>query len=204
MNHFRGRVLTIESDCSYAGHWWKQLQTFMDEQGVQPCGHSARDRGILIKVFTSCQSNEVPHRLLYSIRVRDNDKNKGTASVKASGFEVAHAQHIKVIDSTVITCNNKSIDELCTLNPGDRWHEVSVGDRIYKIRGKDHGRRAWHYILLVDDQDTIDKFVELTQGENYGKNTVNLEDYGKVLKSGWGEEPPNDVKEWIENYKETS
>ena len=34
MNHFRGRVLTIHSDCSYAGHWARQLQTFLDEQGV--------------------------------------------------------------------------------------------------------------------------------------------------------------------------
>ena len=201
MNNFRGGVLTIHSDCSYAGHWLKQFQTFMDEQGVQPCGHSARDRGILIKLYTSCQSNEVPHRLLYSIRANGNDKNKGMAYIERSGFEVVHAQHIKWIDSTYITCNNKSIDELCTLKPGDSWHKRSARERLRIVRGDDHGCRAWHYVLLVDDQDTIDKFEELTQGENAGKNTLNLKNYGKVLKSGWGEEPPNDVKEWIENYE---
>ena len=71
--------------------------------------------------------------------------------------------------------------------------------RIYLAQTKYHG--AWHYVLLVDDQDTIDKFKELTQGENAGKNTIKLSDYGQVLKSGWGEEPPNDVIEWIENYE---
>ena len=203
MNHFRERVLTILSDCSYAGHWWKQFQTFMDEQRVQPCGHSAREKGILIKVFTSCQSNEIPYRLLYTIRANGNDKNKGITFTKPSRFEVAHAQHMKRIDSTVIRCNNKSIDELCTLKPGYNWYKWSVHERISKVTGNDRGCRAWYYILLVDDQDTIDTFEELTQGENAGKNTLNLIDYGKVMKSGWGEETPNDVKEWIANYEET-
>ena len=126
MNNFRGRVLTTESDCSYAGCWLKQFQTFMDEQGIQPCGHSGRDKGMLIKVFTSCQSNEVPYRLLFSIRAIGNDKNKGTAFIKGRGFEVAHAQHTKWNDSTYITCNNKSIDEPCTLKPGDSWHKRSA------------------------------------------------------------------------------
>ena len=30
---------------------------------------------------------------------------------------------------------------------------------------------------------------------------LELSDYGQVLKSGWGEEPPQDVQEWIENYE---
>lgn len=118
MNHFRGKILAIESDCNHAGQWLKQLHAFLDEQGVQPCGHSARDRGILIKLFASCQSNEVPHNLLYSIRANGNDKNNGRPFIRGNGFEVAHAQHIKRIDSTRISCKNKSINEPCTLKPG--------------------------------------------------------------------------------------
>ena len=201
MNHLRGRVLSIFSDCSYAGHWVKQLQVFLDEQGVQPCGHSARDKGILIKVLASCKSNQVPHCLLYSIRACGNDKNNGRFFIRPNGFEVAQAQLTKSVDSTNIRCKNKSITELCTLKPGYTWHKQSASDRIFKVTGEDHGRRAWHYVLLVDDQDTIDKFKELTQGENTGKNTINVRNYGQVLKSGWGEEPPQDVKEWIENYE---
>ena len=171
MNHLRGRVLSIHSDCSYAGQWVKQLEAFLDEQGVQPCGHSARDKGILIKVFASCRSNQVPYRLLYSIRGCANDKNNGNIFIRQNGFEVAQAQLTKLVDSTYIRCNNKSITELCTLKPGYTWHKQSASDRIFKLTGKDHGRPAWHYVLLVDDQETIDKFKELTQGENAGKSS---------------------------------
>jgi hypothetical protein len=202
MNHFRGRVLTIHSDCSYAGQWVKQLKVFLDEQGVQPCGHSARDKGILIKVFASCQSNQVPYCLLCSIRCAANDKNNGAFYIRrVDGFEVAQAQFTKSVDSTDIRCKNKFIVELCTLKPGDTWHKQSASDRIFMIRGNDGGRQTWRYVLVVDDQDTIDKFKELTQGENAGKHTTNMNDFGQVLKSGWGEEPPNDVKEWIKNYE---
>ena len=196
MNHFRGRVLAIHSDCSYAGHWLKELQAFLDEQGIQPCGHSARDKGIMIKVFTSCQSNEVPYRLLYSIRANRNDKNKGTAFIKPDRFEVAHAQHIKHIDSTKIRCKSESIYEPCTLKHGYTWHKKSIRDRIYIIRGNDGGRPAWYYVLVVDEQDIEDKFLEKVASHH-----VDLTDYGQVLKSGFGEDPPNDVKEWAESYE---
>ena len=174
---------------------------FLDEHGVQPCGHSARDKGILIKLFVSCQSNRVPYRLLYSIRGCANDKNNGNIFIRPNGFEVAQAQLISSIISTYIRCERKSITEQCTQKPGYTWHKLSASNRIYEIKGKDRGRPAWHYVLLVDDQDTIDKFKELTHGENAGNNTINVSDYGQVLKSGWGEEPPNDVQEWIENYE---
>ena len=200
MNHFSGRILAIHGDCSYAGQWLKQLQAFLDEQGVQPCGHSVRDKGILIKVFTSCQSNEVPYRHMYSIRANGNDKNTSKGFIKKSGFEVAHAQHIQWIDSTNTRCKNKSIDEPCTLKPGYTWYKLSASERIRLVRGKNGDRPAWHYVLLVDDQDTIDRFKELTTGGNAGKHKINVADYGQVLKSGWGEEPPNEVQEWAENY----
>ena len=37
---------------------------FLDEQGVQPCGHKAREKGMIIKVFTSCKS-EIPTEYRY-------------------------------------------------------------------------------------------------------------------------------------------
>ena len=52
------------------------------------------------------------------------------------------------------------------------------------------------HIVVVDDQDTIDKFLEKVASGN-----VNVDDYGQVLESGWGQDPPNDVKKWIQNYE---
>ena len=127
---------------------------------------------------------------------RQKKKNSGKFFIHVNGSKVAQAQNLKSVDSTYISCENKSITELCTLKSGYTWHKQSASDRIYKVKGNNRGRPASHYVLLVDDQDTIDKFLE-----KVASGCVIVADYGQVLKSGWGEEPPNDVKEWIENYE---
>ena len=99
----------------------------------------------------------------------------------------AHTQHVQLMDSTHLSCENRSIDEPCTLNSGYTWH---IRNRTFLVRGKTGGRPAWHYVQVADDQDTIDDFKEKTASGH-----VDVADYGQVLKSGWGEEPPNDVKE---------
>ena len=70
------------------------------------------------------------------------------------------------------------------------------GDRVYLVRGEDKGRDAWYYVLLRDDDDVVAAFKERLKAK-----TINLEDYGKILKSGFGKDPPNEVKDQIEkNY----
>ena len=201
MEHCNGQVLTIQTDCSYSGYWIKALVEFLDEKGIQPCGHSAKDKGILMKVFASCKTNEVACKLAYSIRGTENDKNSGALSCGPSGKEVGKAQHVQILDATVIRCDNKDINGKCALNPGDTWQKWSMNQRIFLVRGNDKGRQAWHYLLIVDDDDIIDQFKDHTQGPNAGKHTINCNNYGQVVKSGWGEVPPNDVKDWMEkNY----
>ena len=54
------------------------------------------------------------------------------------------------------------------------------------VCGNDKDCPIWLYLLLKDDDNIIDKYRALTQGQ-------------------WGTEPPNDVKDWIEkNYGVTS
>ena len=193
--------MVIDSDCSYSGSWVKAYMEYMDEQGVQPCAHSAKEKSCFITVCASCKHNEVPHRLLYSIRANTNDKNTGTMGIMKDGWEIAEGHHSKHASVFKIQCNNKSIDDPCTLGPHDTWRKILNSDRIFIVRGMDKGRQAWHYVLLVDDDETIRKFKELTQGPNAGKHTVDISNFGQVLKSGWGYDPPNDVKDWMEeNY----
>ena len=66
------------------------------------------------------------------------------------------------------------------------------------MRGKDKGRPAWHYVLLVDDEETIQKFKDKVKS-----GTLDVADYGQVLKSGWGKDPPNEVKDWIDKQYST-
>ena len=65
------------------------------------------------------------------------------------------------------------------------------------VRGKD--RAVWHYVLLVDDEGIIEMFLQTVQSGN-----VDLADFGEVIKSGWGQNPPDDVKEWIQKKYKTN
>ena len=201
MQHFKGKILAVVCDCSYSGRWVKACAEFLDEHGVQPCGHSAKSKGILISVRASCQDIEVPYCLLESIRATITDKNTGALGSWGHGWEVTKGQHIQTTRTTNIRCENKSIDASCTLEPHETWAKLFNNQRIFLVRGVDKGRPAWHYAQLVDDEETVRKFTELTQGENAGMHTINIEDYGQVIRSGFGHDPPNDVKEWMEkNY----
>ena len=174
---------------------------YLDEHGVKPCAHSAVENKLIISVGASCTHTEIPFQLLYSIRGNANDKNTGVLGGYRGGWEVADGQHIKRASVNTIACTNKSIDEPCTLGPSDTWRNIFNSERIYLVRGMDKGRPAWHYVLLVDDEETIKKFKEQTQGANAGQHTIDVTNYGQVLKSGWGRDPPNDVKDWMEeNY----
>ena len=75
--HFTGRVLTIASDCSYSGKWVESCEEFLDDVGVQPCGHSAKKKGIKLKIWCSCQPDQIGSSLICSTRGNGNDKNTG-------------------------------------------------------------------------------------------------------------------------------
>ena len=192
MKHFRGKILTIQSDCSYAGSWVNKFVKFLDALQVKPCGHSAREKGILLKVFASCQSNEVPHTLLYSLRANESQQDKKLV-IKRSGWRVADKQHTKRIDATNLFCDHKDIGDSCTVHPTLTWQKWHSCERVHLIRENKDGQPAWYYVLLAEDDSTV--LANWTQSSDTEMQGVN---HGKVLKSGWGENPPSDVVKWIE------
>ena len=97
-HYFKGRVLSIVSDCSYSGCWVKDCAQFLDEQGVQPCGHKTREKGILISVF---RSNEIPTEYLYSVSGTFNDKNTGDM-IFLPHKQLLDSQKTNIIDSSTI------------------------------------------------------------------------------------------------------
>ena len=200
--HFKGKVLYIYCDCSYSGSWVREAMAFMDEQGVGPCGHVAKEKDILLKILASCLPDEVPAELKFSIYGVSNDKNDGTVTFmnKLRHDKIYIRQHPSVTDFTTVQCKNK-IDQPCTMAPGSTWERWNIEERTMIVTGKKTGRSAWQYVLLVDDEETIRIFKDKTREENEGVRKLNVEDYGQILKSGWGEEPPNDAKQWIlDNY----
>lgn len=59
-------------------------------------------------------------------------------------------------------------------------------DLVYLVRGKDSGKPAWHYVLV--EKSKLQIFLRKTQG-----GSLDVADYGRVLYSGWGENPPDDI-----------
>ena len=127
---------------------------------------------------------------MYSARGCDNDKNTGAQSVW-NNKEISPDQTTFCMDFTSITCG-KSWYEECALSPDFTFHSREA-KRIFIV----NGRKAWYYVLLVDDPETIRIFKEKTQGELEGTLSIDVTDYGVVLKSGFGEEPPQEVKDWV-------
>ena len=83
---------------------------FMDKQGVGPCGHAGKEKGILVKVFTSCLANEIPAELAFSTHCVINDTNTGIVTFNAVDFrckEIRVSQHLIGFDLTLVQCENK-------------------------------------------------------------------------------------------------
>ena len=175
---------------------------FLDEQKVGPCGHSARDKEILIKVYSSCLSSQVPRKLSFSIHGCKNDNKTGNQRFCViecirNRSKIADGQHTIGVDFTEIQCSNKNIESECVIFPNATWDAWSMRERIYLTKGMDGDKPAWHYVLLVDSDDIILDYVEKTQGEQAGKSTIDVSNYGIILQSGFGEKPPQHVKDWL-------
>ena len=169
---------------------------FLDEQGVQPCGHKAREKGMIIKVFTSCQSYEIPTEYRYSVNGVDNDKNTRQISFWHRK-QLLTTQKTDSIDCSELRCSSKTIDEPCTLQPHYTWKNVGEGKRLHLVRGEDQGRPAWHYLLIEDVIDIQSNFeAHFAEGNMYA-GSIKLTNYGKILASGFGENPPNEITDKI-------
>lgn len=57
---------------------------------------------------------------------------------------------------------------------------------IYLVKGIDAGRNAWYYVLV--DRLKVQLFLKALNDE-----IIHLENYGKILFSAYGDEPPADI-----------
>ena len=190
MDCFKGKRLTIVSDCSYSGNWKRESSKLMDELGIPACGHHSRDQGILLKLFCTCEHNQEATVMAFTNNVGFNKEKVGiTFSMK----EMESGQSPCYSDFRMIRCS-KIASEPCEL--GDlpcKWEDrlFNKSRFVYLIRGKDRSKQAWHYVLV--DEDKVEAFKS-----KISSGTIDVADYGKVLKSGWGENPPKDISRKID------
>ena len=169
---------------------------FLDEHGVQPCGHSGRTTNLLLALSTSCLSHQIPHSLLFSARGVTNDKNNGRVHSEGDYAEVAEDQHESCgISTTHIVCRDcATFEDPCSLPDDYTWHKWSMDLRVWLLRGEYQGQPAWKYVFLVDDDETMEAFLHSIWNEI----PIDVEDYGEVLRAGIGQEPSVEVQRSIQ------
>ena len=200
MKYSRGRVLTLVPDCHSSGHWVGQCAKFLDEQGVRPCGHSATEKGILLKVYATCEKGQDTAELCYLTRNMELDDD---------GFvyhwyrnNLSNHQRAFGVNFTAIRCG-KGKEEECSIASDSTWSTARevIDNRLHRVRGTDcQGQPAWYYVLLDDDVEKIRDFKHKIQRKNADKHLIDLEEHGIVLKSGFGKDPPQDAQDWFYNY----
>ena len=94
-----------------------QCAKFLDRQGVKPCGHSAREKGILLKVFASCKTGQDSAELAYTTQGMGlNDGYLYYYTTK----QLSARQRTLGVDFTKVRCG-KGEEEECGIASDAAW-----------------------------------------------------------------------------------
>ena len=78
-----------------------------------------------------------------------------------------------------------------------KYCKENARGRICLVRGKDKaGKLAWNYVLV--QRARLPLFMRQANG-----SSLDVADFGEVLKSGWGMDPPESVREEIRDMEKT-
>ena len=188
VNHFKRKPLAIISDCSYSGNWINECGKRLDEMNVPSCGHHTREQGLLFSICTSCQPNEEATALCYvNEAVTYSKADKRVVYLSANSNTLTSGQKTMGIDFRDIRCG-KLANESCEADTDCTWNDYLSNKHhlVYIVRGKNKGFAAWHFVL-VDEEKFVDFKTQVAT------SSIDLSKYGKILKSGWGKDPPKDM-----------
>ena len=79
------------------------------------------------------------------------------------------------------------------------WQDAVGGvlmSRVRAVQGKDRGRQAWHLVLLSSKSEEYkEQFVEKVKS-----GTIDVANWGYVIESGWGEDPPQSIMDKVNTW----
>ena len=190
IEHFKGKRLNIISDCSYSGNWVKECAKVYDDQGILYCGHHSREKGILINVSTSCQAYQEATILAYENEAMEVVVN----DLVFTGNKTLSSGQTTLNRPFSMICDNKPEEECKYTRSNQTWTNLllRLSRRVHLVRGKDRGRPAWHFVFV--DEDKVQQFKD-----KVATGTIDVADYGEVLYSGWGEDPPQDIIDKVDH-----
>jgi len=203
--YLKGKLLYIITDCSYSGQWVVECAKCLDEMGIGACGHQIREQGILIKMWVSCQPHQkatsgsfvIQEGIYYSepwnsIVVWYNKKLSVTQTTYGHDFTKTGCLQL-IMKRPTSRCRLPDIPAKYSW----KWQDlVEIDDDntrrslVHTVRGKDRGWDAWH-VVLIEKALLNDFKLKIKAG------SINVADYGFVVKSGWGKDPPDDVQKAI-------
>ena len=196
--HHSGKLLLIIPDCCYSGRWVTDCAKTLDGLVIPPCGHQARENGILIKVFASCQPDQKATEPCYSVEATEL-ANDGTLLFYYMK-RVSETQSFCATDFTKLVCL-RGLDESCRSAEALKnwtWQDAVGGvlnSRVFKVRDKDRGRQVWRVVLLSSKSEEYkEQFLEKL------KSGTNVANWGYIIKSGWGEDPPQSIMDKVSNW----
>lgn len=198
--HFQGRLLYLNCDCCFSGNWIQRCAEVLDSMGIGACGHQAIEQGILIKVGTACLPDQVAYDTYYSSNgvtlTSDGSEAMSFWGKKEIG-STEKRQTALFMDFTRVRCFSIP-EESCQLGhiPSSviwSWKDITDGkDSFIKrfgiAKGTTQKGRGWLYIIVCRDQ--LEEFITLTDGTR----TINNDNYGHIVFSGLGQDPPAEIE----------
>ena len=189
------KCLNIVSDCSYSGQWVRECAKTLDSLHIPPCGHRARENGVMLKVFASCQHNEEAAEPCYSVeafRVEDNGLvsvgSRQLSQQKATKFNSTKCVCCRGPDSP---CPKTTFQHLTWENAVDKLITLTL------VQRRERGRDMWYYLLLHRAGYAYHEEFK----SQYRRNpSLRLSDWGCILESGEGQDPPQEVTDKVRRW----
>ena len=177
------KVLSIESDCSHSGQWVNDCAKLLDNFGIVPCGHRAREHNVLIIVSASCRPDQTAMEPCFSMEGFDDG-----ASVRYLNKRVNDTVTFYGGDFTRLTCC-RDPDKPCNSEKALKnytWELATHGgllSRLIIVRGRGP---TWCFLLLSDPSEAYKERLRAS-------NNIDVD----IIEAGQGEEPPQHVRDRI-------
>ena len=167
----------------------------LDQLGIPPCGHRARERGVLIKVVASCQPDQKAAGPCYSVEA---------TKVYADGTQRTNAKQLTQqrptwFDDTQLVCC-RGPDSPCPKNTFThlKWEDnVSGCLQVKSVKRKEGDAYKWYYIMLNRASEEYGS----TFSSQFAKDSAMcLSDWGYVLESGEGRDIPQEIQDKVRKW----
>ena len=149
-------------------------------------------------MVASCQPDQKANEPCYSVEAVKLDDN-GTRLCHTSE-RASETQSFCGTDFTKLVCL-RGPDESCRSAEALKnwtWQDAVGGvltSRVYTVRGKDRGRQVWRLVLLSSKSEEYkEQFLRKL------KSGTNVANWGYVIESGWGEDPPQSIMDKVGSW----